>query len=126
MVLPGTHDGPFLEHIPADLERGKARALSAPPLPAVIYLHGCGGFGAADQRIASAIAQHGFAIFAPSSFAHSGRVVMCGKVNDTVSLRHEEPADALQRVRALRCNGLINAHLPREFTKAILVRSKQS
>lgn len=48
---------------------------SAPPV--VIYLHGCGGFGNSGSTNAGMLAEAGFVVFGPDSFARPDRVRTC-------------------------------------------------
>lgn len=72
-------------------------------LPAVLYLHGCGGFGREEPTYRQLFLDHGFAVFMPNSFKRPGRL-RCGsqgKLVDRVRLRHEEVAHALREIRKL-------------------------
>ncbi len=81
-----------------------AKLNGKPPLPTVIYLHGCEGF---DNRYNEAVyprrlAQAGFLVIVPDSFARPGRKKACGNVMmNTVDLRRAEVRDALRRLPAL-------------------------
>jgi len=58
-----------------------ARALDGlakgPPRPVVVYLHGCGGFGNSGSTNAGMLAEAGFIVVAPDSFARPSRVRTC-------------------------------------------------
>ncbi len=58
-----------------------ARALDVlakgPPRPVVVYLHGCGGFGNSGSVNAGMLAEAGFVVVAPDSFARPSRVKTC-------------------------------------------------
>ncbi len=48
-----------------------------PPRPVVVYLHGCGGFGNSGSINAGMLAEAGFVVVAPDSFARPRRVRTC-------------------------------------------------
>lgn len=74
------------------------------PLPTVIFLHGCSGYMThyLQAEYPAALAQAGFAVFVPDSFARPGRKPACGNVMlDTVNLRRAEVDDTLERLQAI-------------------------
>ncbi|MGH9892014.1 MAG: dienelactone hydrolase family protein [bacterium] len=73
-------------------------------LPTVIFLHGCTGFteGYSQASYPRGLAEAGFVVFVPDSFARPDRVRVCGNIRiDTVELRREEVAITLEQIRKL-------------------------
>jgi len=73
-------------------------------VPAVVFLHGCAGRGADQERVMGTIHRKGYVVFAPDSFARPERVKLCGKGSrwERVGLRLAEASYALAKVRQLR------------------------
>ena len=69
-------------------------------LPAVIYLHGCAGFGSAASSYMQLLLGQGFAVIQPDSFARPGRGVKCyqGGMGARMALRHQEVNHALKEI----------------------------
>tara|TARA_B100000965_G_scaffold348613_1_gene321325 strand:+ start:5371 stop:6117 length:747 start_codon:yes stop_codon:yes gene_type:complete len=81
-----------------------------PARPVVVYLHGCGGFGNSGKTNANMLAEAGFVVVAPDSFARPGRVKTCnGKTHsaagpkgiyaEVIGWRLEELQRALQGLK---------------------------
>lgn len=77
-------------------------------VPAVIYLHGCGGFWEASWKRMDWYAQRGFAVFAPNSFARLYYPQSCdpqsfrsGLYRPTLSIRQNDLAHSLEQITAL-------------------------
>lgn len=72
-------------------------------LPAVVYLHGCGGLKGAGDRWGPMLAVFGFVVFQPDSFARPGRVELCGDGDMTGRqlLRIQEIKYAVSQMREL-------------------------
>ena len=81
------------------------------PRPVVVYLHGCGGFGNSGKTNAGMLADAGFVVIAPDSFARPKRVKTCdgkshsragpkGIYKHVIAWRHEELERALQGMKA--------------------------
>jgi len=75
--------------------------------PAVVLLHGCNGIADEEEITKLILAQHGFAVFLPNSFARIGRLANCDVSSYATSLfpqahdfRMQEIAYALARLRA--------------------------
>ncbi len=89
--------------------RLERRPEAPPPVPVVVFMHGCTGIWTSDTPAwVSFLASHGYAVVAPDSFARPGRLSNCdprtlttGRVPDVQRLRYEEIAYALARVREL-------------------------
>jgi dienelactone hydrolase len=86
----------------AALEPGSFKA-------AIVYLHGCDGLHALDEKTADLLASRGFLIVMPDSFARLDKPTSCDAAQTRGSLhrevlgwRHEEAAWALARLAALR------------------------
>ena len=92
-----------------------ARALdglaNGPPRPVVVYLHGCGGFGNSGSTNAGMLAEAGFVVVAPDSFARPSRVRTCdpkthsragpkGIYRNVIAWRLEELEHALLGLKA--------------------------
>lgn len=73
------------------------------PQPAVVFLHGCAGWGSRQEDVMRTIQRNGYAVFAPDSFARPGRVKECGRGDlwGRTRVRLEEATYALARVRQL-------------------------
>lgn len=76
------------------------------PRPVVVYLHGCGGFGNSGSVNAAMLAEAGFVVVAPDSFARPKRIRTCdskthsragprGIYENVIAWRHEELERAL-------------------------------
>jgi len=76
-------------------------------VPVVVYLHGCGGFGNSGKINAGMLAEAGFVVVAPDSFARPGRIKTCdgkkhvgigpkGGYAATIQLRIDELTRALE------------------------------
>ena len=83
-----------------------AKVDSAAPLATLIYMHGCTGLG--DFDLLRAIAQRGFAVVAPDSFARRYRPMQCdpkartgGRNVFVFDFRMTEVSYALHRLRQL-------------------------
>ena len=75
--------------------------------PAVVLLHGCNGIAEEEEIIKLILAQHGFSVFLPNSFARIGRRANCDLSSYATSLfpqahdfRLQEIDYALDRLRA--------------------------
>lgn len=71
-------------------------------LPAVVYLHGCGGYNALDAW-SLPLTGLGLAVFAPNSFARAGRTKLCGGgfMADRMRVRLEEAKFAREQIRKI-------------------------
>ena len=89
----------------AKLEGGPLRS-------AAVYLHGCGGFGMSGRTNARLLAEAGFVVFAPDSFARPKRIKTCdgkrkigigpkGSYSHVISMRLRELETALDRMSRL-------------------------
>ena len=72
-------------------------------LPAVIFLHGCRGFGTGNGFVPYFL-DEGFAVFAPNSFARPGRTPFCNggssiPMEERIDFRREELEFTLARLR---------------------------
>ena len=74
--------------------------------PAVIYMHGCTGFG--DTRLLETLARAGFVVIAPDSMARRYRPLQCDPKTRTggqnlfvYDFRQAEISYALERIRSL-------------------------
>lgn len=88
----------------ADLQGGQGRE----PVPAIIHLHGCTGFGGDERTLAQEFAGAGFAVFAPDSMAREFRPLQCNPDDQTggynrfiYHFRLAEVAYALQMIQDL-------------------------
>ena len=61
----------------ASIDRALTDLAKGPPRPVVVYLHGCGGFGNSGKVNAGMLAEAGFVVVAPDSFARPHRVRTC-------------------------------------------------
>ncbi len=68
-------------------------------LPTIIFIHGCKGLGI-ETILFGKLARWGFAVFAPDSFARTGRVSSCNS-GTAQPFRHEEIRYAVARARML-------------------------
>jgi len=68
-------------------------------LPTIIFFHGCLGLGI-EPSLFGKLARWGFAVFAPDSFARTGREHTCYS-GESQPLRHEEIRYAVARARML-------------------------
>ena len=88
-----------------DAQHVQANLAKIPPgikLPTIIYAHGCSGLW--SSSLFAKLANWGFAVIAPDSFARSGRVATCGSAaawRGTNALRREEIRYAAQQARNL-------------------------
>lgn len=91
------------------LEEMARRGIKA---PVVVYLHGCGGFGNSGKVNAGMLAEAGFVVVAPDSFARPGRIKTCdgkrhagigpkGSYSKTIALRLDELDRALEGLKGL-------------------------
>lgn len=76
--------------------------------PAVVLLHGCNGIGEEEEIVKLILAENGFAVFLPNSFARPGRRPNCDVASYAISLmpqahefRLQEIEHALARLGAL-------------------------
>ncbi len=69
-VLGGRRDLTSVARALEELSKGK-------PRPVVVYMHGCGGFGNSGKFNAGMLAEAGYVVVAPDSFARPGRVKTC-------------------------------------------------
>lgn len=77
-------------------------------LPAIVYMHGCGGFWDASWFRLDWFAKQGFAVFAPDSFARAFYPRSCdpaslrsGLYRHTLTMRHHDLAYAIEQVRSM-------------------------
>ncbi len=75
---------------------------------AIVYLHGCDGLHALDEKTADLLASRGFLVVMPDSFARLAKPTSCdaaqtrgGLHREVLGWRHEEAAWALARLAAL-------------------------
>ena len=103
-VLGGRRDLASIGKALDQLQSGPAK------YPTVVYLHGCGGFGNSGKTNAGMLAEAGFVVIAPDSFARPGRIKTCdgkrhigigpkGSYAKTIALRIDELERALERLR---------------------------
>ncbi len=64
-------------------------------IPAVIFLHGCGGLGGNSIDAMNLFSNAGYSVFAPNSFARPGRARSCGRVRGVMHFRDAEIRQAL-------------------------------
>ncbi len=87
----------LLSQVPADAR-----------LPAVVYLHGCAGFGLTGARFQAIADESGYAVFMPNSFAREPRPRNCNVYDYSSGMfpaawlyRRAELIHAVERARAL-------------------------
>jgi hypothetical protein len=79
-------------------------------VPVVVYLHGCGGFGNSGKTNAGMLAEAGFVVVAPDSFARPERIKTCdgkthkgigpkGSYGATINLRIDELERTLEGLK---------------------------
>lgn len=88
------------------IERWRNSRQHRAKVPAVIYMHGCTGFG--DTRLLATLARAGFAVIAPDSMARRYRPLQCDPKTRTggqhlfvYDFRQAEISYALERIRSL-------------------------
>jgi dienelactone hydrolase len=67
-------------------------------IPVVLYLHGCGGFGSSGKVNVGLLAEAGYAVVAPDSFARPGRPITC----DSKRSAAIAPREVLEQVHRMR------------------------
>lgn len=94
----------------ASVRRALDGLAAGPRRPVVVYLHGCGGFGNSGSVNATMLAEAGYVVVAPDSFARPNRVKNCDPIThsragpagiyaEVVKWRLEELDRALQGLR---------------------------
>ena len=81
---------------------------SSPPLPTVIYLHGCAGLGRISHDAAKLLAEAGYAVIMPDSFARQHKPKSCdparvvgGLHRGVLNWRQAEANQAIRKARRL-------------------------
>lgn len=76
--------------------------------PTVIYLHGCSGFWPGTIRRLDFLAENGFAVIAPPSFARNKYTQSCdiyrytgGFYRDTIKIRQNDAGNAIEKAKQL-------------------------
>lgn len=111
VVVPVPGEGRSVRYIEGEMA-DVAGDLAALPdgmrLPLVIYLHGCAGFHGGNRRDARLLAEQGYAVIAPDSFARADKPQSCdwrrrraGLHWGVVFFRLAEARHAHERARAL-------------------------
>ncbi len=77
-------------------------------LPTVIYLHGCSGFWPGTIRRLDYLAENGFAVIAPPSFARKKYTQSCdiyrhvgGFYRDTIKIRQNDAGNTIEKAKQL-------------------------
>jgi hypothetical protein len=84
------------------VQDGLAKLPPGVRLPTIIYAHGCTGLTSRASSLFSKLAQRGFVVIAPDSFARPGRVSLCGARSAQramIRLRVEEMRYAAHQVQ---------------------------
>lgn len=76
--------------------------------PTIIYLHGCSGFWAGTIRRLDFLAENGFAVIAPPSFAREKYTQSCditkhagGLYRDTIKIRQNDAGNTIEKAKQL-------------------------
>jgi dienelactone hydrolase len=95
--------GEFIRGILSSPATSERLARLSTPLPAILYLHGCDGLDRrANLPFWRAVAEAGYAVFMPDSFARLHRAESCGKqASWTYAARLGEIDYALERIAEL-------------------------
>ncbi len=99
-------DGKFIQTSIAEIDSISLK--NNKKYPTVIYLHGCSGFWAGTIRRINFLAQNGFAVIAPPSFAREKYPRSCsvyelagGLYRDTIRMRQNDAENAIGKAKNL-------------------------
>ncbi len=101
-----TEDGEPIKSTIATLD--PASLVGVKKLPTVIYLHGCSGFWPGTIRRLDFLAENGFAVIAPPSFAREKYTQSCdiyrhtgGFYRDTIKIRQNDAGNTIEKAKQL-------------------------
>jgi len=96
----------YIQNIIADIESESLQATKK--YPTVVYMHGCSGIWAGSIRQINFLAENGFAVVAPPSFAREKYPKSCdiylhqsGLYRDTLKMRQYDAGNAIEKAKKL-------------------------